>query len=1408
MSGSTITLNTSNLYIMENNGIIESSLDNFTYTEISWPLTIERSQTNQSNIYVYIVNNLTINSVKQYFIVKTNNISFNGYYNMIYSTITINCTLYNGFIQNGSGIITESSILVNSQYNYNAIILTPSLVVNGYNNINITNINILLNDINKNDQYLNNYQGYICQSFFGYNATDNTLNNCSVFGTTSIYNTTKKWVGLISGVFSKFNTISNCSTNSYIAYYSGGILGSYSACNVMTNCYTKGNISEYSGGLIGCFLMSSINISNCFWNGNMKTNYSTGGGLIGCDVGYDTTNTINISNCYVTGSINTNGAIIGGSVYYNRFSGGGATHIPTNKPTIIINNCYSSGVTNRDNITNCFISPQLYLYLTSKTITNSYYVPPGNIWNDTNAKSALDNSANTWIYPSSSNNIPYILSAMQNNTPPFIYETIKPFYYVYVGNNITLSLNYMGSDPVSVNWYLNNALIPNSTTSSITITNAELKDEGIYKVILYNNTGNIEYNIYLNVINVGTTVIQYDYNVDISEKNNNIVYNIDRINDIVISSWPVLLISNTISSNMKKCIFNNTINITHKNQYFIFGCNNIGINVGVDVYAKINLNIPSTDKYNGFFQNGTITKKGYSNCEISKLSITGSATLNDYAGFLCQKYWGINISVDNINKIDSCSVSIDITGNYSGGLVGAYCTNCRIYNSYSTGKIIGNYSGGLMGAYYNGETSYSGVYSSGDIIGDYSGGIVGSYYKNIGNSYINNCFSSGNILGLSCGGIFGSDFGYNSTERLSCNSIYTLGKISESSGGIFGGQTIKKTNLYEISIMNCYVNGEYNNNNSLIAPNMLNSIYLYKYNVYISNNKWSNIEANNILNDGGWSKYINNIPYILSYFGTQYSQSVPIYITSISPTQYCVVNSLLTISVFAQGNDPITYQWQYSSDNITFINTSYINYQIQVNASMSNTGYYRCIVSNNVNSITSSSVNVIILSETNPIVTNINPIGGGVKGGSIITVTGTNFNSSSNVYFGTILAETPVIVNSTTLTVISPSNIAGIVSVTVQNKNTGETSPITDSCNFTYLNLPDSPKNIVATSGNGTANISWTPSDSSQNVLYYTINCSDSSIQSIQTSNNNIIFIGLHNDTSYTFTVSSTNNIGTGNASEPSNSITPRNTPIIATLNNSNNLNYSLIGESTISITIKGNYYYLPQVSIKSEDGLKVLEVSNMVLVDINTITCNIQNTESGIYNITISDIGGVSTLLNGYIFYDPPTITNITPNLCSTIGATNITIYGTNFLNITGITFDNRDISIYNNTSTNITFKALPKLTSNNPNIIISLFGISISTNLLNYISPPTLTSSDASTQNTLIIIGTNFDNAIVNIDTIPISTVNVTSTQITITNYTYSATAKIQISTQGGSIEFVNGSSSSTYNYVSTTISSIETS
>ncbi|MGO9560002.1 MAG: IPT/TIG domain-containing protein [Acidimicrobiales bacterium] len=83
-----------------------------------------------------------------------------------------------------------------------------------------------------------------------------------------------------------------------------------------------------------------------------------------------------------------------------------------------------------------------------------------------------------------------------------------------------------------------------------------------------------------------------------------------------------------------------------------------------------------------------------------------------------------------------------------------------------------------------------------------------------------------------------------------------------------------------------------------------------------------------------------------------------------------------------------------------------------------------------------------------PTVTKVSPSSGPTSGGTVVTITGTNFASPSSVLFGGVAATNVTVVNATRITAVSPAG-SGMVDVTVATP--GGTSSTSSADQFNYV---------------------------------------------------------------------------------------------------------------------------------------------------------------------------------------------------------------------------------------------------------------------------------------------------------------------------------------------------------------------
>ena len=199
----------------------------------------------------------------------------------------------------------------------------------GYSNITIKNLNV-----NVKYGYFSNYEGSLCQNYFGKNARNILIDNCHIYGKIvgSNANTSIQHIGGLVGGYccNNYNgkgqgisvnmTILNCSSNVTLHgnnTYCSLLVGSYSAryggTLTIKNCFTTGTCRSQGtqfGGLLGygsAMHNGRINIENCYTLNNIPK-YS-GGLFARIVVNPNSTSSdhtfgfVSVKNCYTLGHI-------------------------------------------------------------------------------------------------------------------------------------------------------------------------------------------------------------------------------------------------------------------------------------------------------------------------------------------------------------------------------------------------------------------------------------------------------------------------------------------------------------------------------------------------------------------------------------------------------------------------------------------------------------------------------------------------------------------------------------------------------------------------------------------------------------------------------------------------------------------------------------------------------------------------------------------------------------------------------------------------------------------------------------------------------------------------------------------------------------------------------------------------
>ena len=327
--------------IFNYNGTLYYNVNGGSESTVTWPVTITNSNTSAGVVKVLFGTDITLNNTNCYFTCGSDKIQFGS----------------ESLEANGS----KQSIIIDGVALYEGVFRNGTSGASGKSNISIYNVSVSA----VNGAYLITGGGWIAQSYFGKDATNNYILNCSSDGEIASFG------GGIVGLYAAYkNTATStslrvigCSSTGIINSSAGGIVGarcgygSGGSC-IVEQCWSTGEISSSAGGIIGAFAAQnsgSATVSKCYSTGGPALGNSSGGGICGSFAGFqsgvvtveksystgnimqdgggiyggyagDTSGTTTASNCYSSGTIATSGTGIFGS----------------NKETGIATNCYSA----------------------------------------------------------------------------------------------------------------------------------------------------------------------------------------------------------------------------------------------------------------------------------------------------------------------------------------------------------------------------------------------------------------------------------------------------------------------------------------------------------------------------------------------------------------------------------------------------------------------------------------------------------------------------------------------------------------------------------------------------------------------------------------------------------------------------------------------------------------------------------------------------------------------------------------------------------------------------------------------------------------------------------------------------------------------------------------------------------
>ena len=635
-----------------------------------------------------------------------------------------------------------------------------------------------------------------------------TIENCHNFGEVTATNTYGYVGGIIGYCGAGNNTLLSLSNSSNHALiqgvnYVGGIAGSLSSTTgEIFNCYNVGEIisqESYAGGIVGREYSSygKNNIYNCYNEGKITSSSGYAGGIAGyaCDVYYS----YNIGTIICGGNYSGGIAGIGTDIFscYNRGDINGVDYVGGVSGSATINCCYNTGTVNGESYVGGVSG--------SGTVYNCFNLGEIN-GVDSSTTGAIGNSAEVYN------------SYWEEN--------------LLIGNAVGTNFSAANcgrcsmSDVINIDWY-NGAKWHSSYAWDFMfawdIRTGENDNLPVLKAFYEKTRTNVywtDYGNYADSFDGGNGTEASPYLIRTPEQLALLAYLIN--NGSTNSQYRYSYFRQTADIDLSGCIWvpigmYNSISYNAFSGYYdgdgnkITGLNFIGeINcAGLFGYTRstdsavptiFDLTIENSDNDVSSGHAGYLVGYAYGSINLYNCYNYGNINSdNDYA------YLGGLIGYAS----DSCSIedcanfgtiyatTYAIAGTHGvGGIIGyveeyANITNCynagTVTNSSSSSRAWRAFAGGVVGVVY-GSGVISGCFNSGDVVGIFSGvnnnfsgvgGVIGISYND---TSISNCYNKGNVSSQTAvGGVVGNG------DATNC---YNTGSVSGSGGSVYAGGVV------------------------------------------------------------------------------------------------------------------------------------------------------------------------------------------------------------------------------------------------------------------------------------------------------------------------------------------------------------------------------------------------------------------------------------------------------------------------------------------------------------------------------------------------------------------------------------------------------------------------------------------
>ncbi|MGE3076519.1 MAG: IPT/TIG domain-containing protein [Dehalococcoidia bacterium] len=294
---------------------------------------------------------------------------------------------------------------------------------------------------------------------------------------------------------------------------------------------------------------------------------------------------------------------------------------------------------------------------------------------------------------------------------------------------------------------------------------------------------------------------------------------------------------------------------------------------------------------------------------------------------------------------------------------------------------------------------------------------------------------------------------------------------------------------------------------------------------------------------------------------------------------------------------------------------------------------------------------------SDPTVTSVSPTTGSPAGGTLVTITGTNFTGATSVTFGGTAATSYTVVNSTTISAVTPAHTAGTVDVIVTTP-TG-LSANTSADNFVYGSAPAITSISPASgplAGGTTVIITGTGFTGATGVTFGGV------AAAITNTTSTSITVTSPAHTAGTVDVAVTTALGTS-PNTAADDYTYTDGPTVTSL------------APTSGTTAGGTTVVITGTGFTGATGVAFGATAAADFdVDSDTqITATSPAHAAGTVDVLVTTPEGTSpnTTADNFTFGAGPNITSLSPSQGPTTGGTTVTITGTGFTGATSVTFD-----------------------------------------------------------------------------------------------------------------------------------------